>query len=138
MMTVHEIGRRSGLPSHVVRYYSRIGLLQPARNPLNGYKQYKDSDVSRLRFIQKAKTLGYTLVEIAAILGESGRGKSPCPMVRDIIGNRIEENRLRLRELAALQRRMERALARWSTLPDGVPSGETVCYLIESTARSKE
>ena len=135
MMTVHEIGRRSGIPSHVVRYYSRIGLLKPARNPRNGYKQYKDSDVSRLRFIRQAKTLGYTLVEIAGILRESGRGKSPCPMVRDIIGNRIEENRLRLRELAALQRRMERALARWSTLPDGVPDGETVCYLIESTAR---
>lgn len=135
MMTVHEIGRRSGIPSHVVRYYSRIGLLKPARNPRNGYKQYKDSDVSRLRFIRQAKTLGYTLVEIAGILRESGRGKSPCPMVRDIIGNRIEENRLRLRELAALQRRMERALARWSTLPDGAPDGKRVCYLIESTAK---
>ena len=133
-MTVSEIARRSGVPVHVVRYYTRIGLLKPSRNPRNGYKQYEDSDLSRLRFIRQAKSLGYKLDEIDRIFGESSKGKSPCPMVRRIIGNRIEENRLRLKELATLQRRMERALARWSKQPDGIPDGHTVCYLIESTA----
>lgn len=131
-MTAREIGRRSGVPVHVVRYYTRIGLLKPSRNPRNGYKQYEVSDLSRLRFIRQAKNLGYTLGEIDCIFQESSRGKSPCPMVRHIIGDRIEENRLRLKELAALQKRMERALAKWSKLPDGVPDGHTVCYLIES------
>lgn len=131
-MRVAEIGRRSGVPVHVVRYYTRIGLLKPARNPRNRYKEYKDSDLSRLRFIKQAKSLGYTLGEIARIFRESSRGKSPCPTVRHIIGNRIEENRFRLKELAALQRRMEHALVEWSRLPDGVPDGHTVCYLIES------
>ena len=134
-MTVREIGRLSGIPVHVVRYYSRIGLLKPSRNPRNGYKQYKDSDLSRLRFIRQAKSLGYTLGEVARIFRESNQRKSPCPMVRNIIGHRIEENRLRLKELAALQRRMEQALAEWRKLPDGVPDGKTVCYLIESTAK---
>lgn len=133
-MTVSDIARRSGVPVHVVRYYTRIGLLKPSRNPRNGYKQYEDSDLSRLRFIRQAKSLGYKLDEIDRIFRESSRGKSPCPMVRRIIGNRIEENRLRLKELAALQRRMERALAKWAKLPDGKPDGHTVCYLIESTA----
>ena len=135
MMTVHEVGRRSGIPEHVVRYYTRIGLLKPSRDPRNGYKQYKESDVLRVRFIRQAKSLGYTLGEIARIFRESSKGKSPCPVVRRIIGNRIDENRLRLKELAALQRRMERALVKWSKLPDGMPDGHTVCYLIESTAR---
>jgi hypothetical protein len=56
-------------------------------------------------------------------------------MVRQIIAGRIEENRSKLNELAALQKRMERALGKWSKLPDGMPDGESVCYLIESVAR---
>jgi len=134
MMKVREVARRSGVADHVVRYYTRIGLLKPTRSPHNRYKQYKDSDVSRLRFIRQAKSLGYTLGEISKIFHEASRRNSPCPMVREIIAGRIEENRSKLNELAALQKRMERALGKWSKLPDGMPDGESVCYLIESTA----
>lgn len=133
-MKVRELARRSGVPDHVVRYYTRIGLLKPSRSPRNGYKQYRDSDVSRLRFIRQAKSLGYTLGEITRIFREASRRNSPCPMVRQIIAGRIEENRSKLNELAALQERMERALGKWSKLPDGMPDGESVCYLIESAA----
>ena len=135
MMSVRDIARRSDVPVHTVRYYTRIGLLKPARNRHNRYKQYKDSDVSRLRFIRQAKSLGYTLTEIGEIFYESSRGNTPCPMVRRIIESRIKENRSRLDELTGLQRRMERALVEWSKLPDGVPDSETVCYLIESAAQ---
>ena len=134
MMKVRELTRRSGVPDHVVRYYTRIGLLKPSRSPRNGYKQYRDSDVSRLRFIRQAKSLGYTLGEITRIFHEASPRSSPCPMVRQIIAGRIEENRSRLNELAALQKRMEHALVEWSKLPDGKPDGESVCYLIESAA----
>ena len=134
-MRVREVARRSGVPDHVVRYYTRIGLLKPSRSPHNQYKKYQDSDVSRLRFIRQAKSLGYTLAEITKIFHEASRRNSPCPMVRQIIASRIKENRSRLNELAALQKRMERALGKWQKLPDGMPDGESVCYLIESVAR---
>ena len=134
MMTVGEIGRRSGIAVHVIRYYTRIGLLKPSRNQCNRYKQYRESDLSRLRFIRQAKSLGYTLGEITRIFRDAGMGTSPCPMVRQIIQRRIGENGRRLNELKALQKRMEYALAEWSRLPDGVPDGHTVCYLIESVA----
>lgn len=132
-MKVRELALKSGVPDHVVRYYTRIGLLEPSRSPHNRYKQYKESDVSRLRFVRQAKSLGYTLGEITKIFHEASRRNSPCPMVRQIIASRIEANRSKLNELAALQKRMERALSKWSKLPDGIPDGESVCYLIEST-----
>ena len=134
-MKVRELAHRSGVLDHVVRYYTRIGLLKPSRSPHNRYKQYADSDVSRLHFIRQAKSLGYTLSEIAKIFKEASRGKSPCHMVRQIIERRIEENGNRLNELAALQKRMKHALGEWDKLPDGMPDGEGVCYLIESAAR---
>jgi len=132
MMTVTDIARHSGVTPHAVRYYARLGLLRPARNPDNGYRQFDRQDVARLRFIRQAQSLGFSLEEIADILKDSGQGKSPCPRVREILLARIEENRRRLSELMELQARMERALEHWEGLPDGVPDGHSVCHLIES------
>jgi len=132
MLTVTELARRSGATPHAVRYYTRRGLLRPERNPANGYHLYPPRDIGRLRFVQLAKRLGYTLNEIKAILRDAHQGQSPCPRVREILQRRIEENRQQLEALLALQARMERALLEWADKPDGVPDGDSVCYLIES------
>ena len=133
MMTVSEFSSQGGVPPHVVRFYSRIGLLNPARHPDNGYKLFSRSDIGRLRFIRHAQSLGYTLEEISEILDTCRRGESPCARVRNLLAQRIEENRHKLRELAALQERMENALESWKARPDRNPEGDSLCHLIEST-----
>ena len=129
-MTVSKIAKRTGMEPEVVRFYTRIGLLQPIRDAHNKYKTYAGSDIVRLRFIHKAQSLGYTLKEIGQILEESSRKISPCPTVRRIIESRIRENREKLDQLARLQQRMEQAAVQWAKMPDGLPTGETVCHLI--------
>jgi MerR family transcriptional regulator, Zn(II)-responsive regulator of zntA len=136
MMTVNQLSKRSGIAPHVVRYYSRIGLLAPARHPDNGYQLFSRDDAARLRFIRMAQNLGFTLEEIRHILGLSGAGESPCQEVREILRQRIEENRQRLVDFMALQRRMEQALALWEKMPDAPPHNGTVCHLIESVAET--
>lgn len=131
-MTVTALARSSEVAPHVVRYYARIGLLSPARDSNNGYKLFAEGDVARLRFIRKAKLLGYTLGEIAKIFNHASHGESPCPMVRDIIEKRIDENCRKLDELMKLQKRMEQALGDWRVQPDRLPDGDRVCHLIES------
>jgi len=131
-LTVIELARLSNVAPHVVRYYARIGLLSPRRDSNNGYKLFAQRDVARLRFIRKAKLLGYTLGEIAQILNHASHGESPCPLVRDIIERRINENRQKLDEMMELQKRMEYALSDWRERPDRLPDGDTVCHLIES------
>lgn len=136
MLTVTELAKSSGTTPHAVRYYTRLGLLRPERNPDNDYRLYVRGDIGWLRFIQQAKRLGYTLNEIKAIKRDSNEGKSPCPRVREILQYRIEENRQRLEELLSLQSRMEKALIEWSEMPNGAPDGHSVCHLIESFARN--
>ena len=133
-MTVIELARKSDVEDHVIRYYVSIGLLHP-NHLRNGYKMFADSDVTRVRFVRQAQSLGYTLKEIAQIFEESLRGKSPCPRVREIIKRRIKENRDKVDALVQLQTRMEQALAQWSKMSDGVPNGNTVCHLIDSVAK---
>ena len=136
MLTVTELANRSGATPHAVRYYTRMGLLRPARNPDNGYRFYEYREVGWLHFIQQAKRLGYTLNEIREIMQDAEQDKSPCPRVREILLLHIDENRRQLEELRALQARMEQALVLWADMPDGVPDGHSVCHLIESFSKN--
>jgi len=129
---VKELALRCNVSADTVRYYTKIGLLQPERDSASGYKRFDEKDMKRLSFIRRAKSLGYTLNEIKQMIEESRKGKSPCPMVRDLIQRRIQRHRHRLEEQMELQKRMEEALARWAAMPDGIPDGDSVCVLIES------
>lgn len=131
-MNVRDVAVLANVKPEVVRYYSRIKLIKPDKSRKNGYKLYDDNDISKLIFIRKSKKLGYTLNEIRNILSHSNAGTSPCPMVRKIIENRIDDNRKRLNELLELQQRMEVAVEQWARMPDGIPDGDSVCVLIES------
>ncbi len=137
-MTVRELAQRAGVTSDAVRYYVRIGLLQPERDSHNGYKLFSEQDITHVRFICRAKRLGYTLKEIQQILADSRSGRSPCPKVREFLRRHIQENRKKLEELSALQRRMEDAIARWETLPDVAASDALICQLIESAVESND
>jgi len=132
MLTVNELATRGDAPAHVVRYYVRIGLIQPAGQQENGYRLFKSYDAMRLRFIRMAKQLGFTLNEIKQITRHADMGESPCDDVRKIIQHRIQENRAKIEEMMKLQTRMEQALEQWKLMPNGIPDGDSVCHLIES------
>lgn len=71
--SISQLARRAGVPIDTVRYYERSGLIaEPPRRP-SGYRQYPEATVGRLRFIRRAKALGFTLEEIAGLLALSGK-----------------------------------------------------------------
>lgn len=133
-LTVTAVARGAGVEAHVVRFYARSGLIRAARYAANGYRQFVPLDVKRVRFVRAAQSLGFTLGEIREVMRRSRHRKTPCPLVRDIIRRRLIENRERLRDVTALQRRMQRASERWHRMPDQVPHGDAICALIESVA----
>lgn len=132
MLTVSQLSKSANVTADSVRHYVRIGLLRPTRNPVNGYKIFQGEDIKKVRFIRQAKDLGFTLNDIKKIIRHSHMGQSPCPIVREIIEHHIEDNKIKLAELVALQTRMERALKKWESMPDGDPDGHAICHLIES------
>lgn len=134
MLTAGILASQNDVPLYTIRHYTRIGLLRPSRHSQNGYRVYQPADATRLRFIKSAKALGFTLTEIAHILGEAKQGNSPCPMVRQIIVRRIEENRRKIQELKLLQHKMEKSLGEWSEMEDSMPNGDSICSLIEAVA----
>jgi len=132
MVTVSELSKLTQTTPAAIRHYVTIGLLNPTRNPANGYKLFNNENVKKVKFIRQAKDLGFSLNDIQEIFKHGSQRQSPCPTVRDIIHQRINDNRIRLAELNALKLRMEDALEKWKTMPDGEPDGDEICYLIES------
>jgi len=136
-LTVRRLAQQGGVTVHVVRNYLRRGLLRASSHTDAGYQLFFPAEVHRLHFIRTAQRLGFTLADIEEILRRSRLRKSPCPFARDIINRRLDETREQLEQLLALQDRMARAVARWETLPDSVPTGNDMCALIEAIAVSE-
>lgn len=131
-MNVTQLARRAGTTADTVRHYTEIGLLKPARNPANGYREYGKNDLSRLNFSLQARSLGFTLQDISALIAESDAGHSPCQHTRSLIEQRLAEVEARIDELTRLSNRMRSAMKQWATTPDCAPGNGTVCGLIQS------
>ena len=70
-MKIGELAKRSGVGIDAVRYYEREGLLPKVQRLASGYRVYADADLKRLRFVSRAKALGFTLQEIRDLLALS-------------------------------------------------------------------
>src|SRR5262245_14308151 len=68
LMTIGQVARQGGVGVETVRFYERRGLLQEPSRKESGYRHYGDETVSRLRFIRRAKELGFSLKEIGELL----------------------------------------------------------------------
>ncbi len=130
-MRVKQLADEMGVTPDTVRYYTRLGILNPSRNPANGYKQYSQQDRSRLRFAVRARDLGFTLADIVQIVNHAGSGDSPCPIVRRLVEQRFADIESRFQDTQRLYRRMQKAMQAWQAMPDEEPNGEMICALIE-------
>ncbi len=68
-MNISQAAERSGVPAKTIRYYEEIGLIPPAERTAGGYRQYGAKDVDTLRFINRARSLGFSVAEVEALLG---------------------------------------------------------------------
>jgi Cu(I)-responsive transcriptional regulator len=67
-MNIGEAARLSGVPAKTIRYYESVGLLPPGARRDNGYRDYSAAEVESLRFIRRARSLGFAVKETGALL----------------------------------------------------------------------
>lgn len=66
-MNIKDVAERSGLPAKTIRYYEEIGLIRPLRSA-NGYRAFRDSDLHKLIFLARARSLGFSIEECRTLL----------------------------------------------------------------------
>src|SRR5262245_9411900 len=111
LLTIGQVARRAGIGVETVRFYERQGLLeQPARGD-SGYRQYAEDVVGRLRFIRRAKELGFTLKEIAELLALRLDPDTSCGEVRGRAKAKIDDIDTKIRDLQRMRRALDKLVA---------------------------
>ena len=108
-MNIGAASVASGISAKMIRYYESIGLLVPAGRSAAGYRLYSGQDVHRLRFIRRARDLGFSLEQIAELLAlwadsgrQSGDVKALAQQHIDALQQRIAELQSMVNTLGAL------------------------------------
>ncbi|MDO6717952.1 MerR family transcriptional regulator [Psychrosphaera sp. 1_MG-2023] len=135
-MKVSELASLLNISADTVRFYTREKLLKPTKSS-NGYKYYSPQDVSQLKFILSARSLGFTISDIKNILIEAKQGKTACPMVREIIKQRLAKTEKQFQAMLALRQKMTDTLSLWEKMDDRCPTSDMVCHLIGHAGMSK-
>ncbi len=109
-MTIGELARRAGVGIETVRYYQRRGLLAEPPKPARGFRKYSDSVLQLLRFVRRAKGLGFSLKEIETLLAlRQGRPSATNELMRTL-SNKEQEIAATIRDLEIRQRALQRLL----------------------------
>ena len=125
-----ELAELTGVKPGTVRFYARAGLLQPQRDPDNGYRTFAADDVQRLQFIRRAQRVGLTLTDIQRLLADVDAGRTPCTQVLDLVSARLDALDAQIAGLEETRARMRRALEVWGDkAPQRGP--DEICPLIE-------
>lgn len=102
-MNIGEASRLSGLPPKTLRYYEEVGLVTPARAP-NGYRNYRDRDVHMLRFLQRSRSLGFSIEEARRLLALYADEHRKSEDVKRLASRRMAEIDRKIAELMSLKR----------------------------------
>lgn len=101
-MNIGHTAERTGLPAKTIRYYEEIGLVRPQR-AANGYRDYGETDVHRLGFLQRARSLGFTIDECRLLLSLYDDTHRASADVKAIAVAKIGEIDRKIAELKSLK-----------------------------------
>jgi Hg(II)-responsive transcriptional regulator len=106
-LTIGRVARSAGLGIETVRFYEKEGLLDPPRRTRSNYRIYSDQAVARLRFIKRAKALGFTLKEIKELLDLSQDPTARMSDIKDQVEIKIADIKRKITDLSRIQRVLE-------------------------------
>lgn len=101
-MNIGDAARATGLPPKTIRYYEDIALVDPARAD-NGYRDYSESDVHRLRFLQRARGLGFSVAECRSLLSLYDDDHRASCDVKEMALSKLSEIDRKIEELQGLR-----------------------------------
>ena len=124
-MNIGEAAKASGISAKMIRYYESKGLIKKAARSYTNYRFYSDSDLETLRFIGRARGMGFSLEKIAALLKLWRNQQRPSAKVKAIAEAHIAELDLQIAELQAMRDLLQQ-------IADACPgSEETHCPILE-------
>jgi DNA-binding transcriptional MerR regulator len=129
-MTPGEVARATGVSTDTLRHYEKKGLLAPPARSASGYRRYSTDTVARVRLIQRALVIGFSLNDLARVLRERDGGGAPCRSVRALVTERLADLDARVEALVALRGELRKIVEEWDAQLAGTPAGRRA-HLLE-------
>jgi MerR family mercuric resistance operon transcriptional regulator len=128
-MTIGQLAAAADVNVETIRYYHRRGLLAAPERPAGGIRRYPRAALTRVRFIKRSQSLGFSLDDVQALLSlDDGRA---CSTARSIGEHKLAEVRQRIDRLKCLEKALQDLVGRCSTT-----KGKVACPLIEALMRT--
>ena len=99
--------RRAGISARMVRHYESLGLINGVARTDSGYRQYTEADVHALHFIRRSRDLGFSMEEIAELLGLWHDRSRASSQVKRIAQQHIDDLSERIAQMQAMQRSLQ-------------------------------
>jgi MerR family mercuric resistance operon transcriptional regulator len=97
--TISQLAHAADIPTTTVRYYERVGLVEPEDRSAGNYRLYGEGSLRKLKFIRAAQAIGFTLDDVKALISTSSNTAASCREVQSLIENRLAEVDQRLKDL---------------------------------------
>lgn len=107
-MTIGKVAKLAAVGVETVRFYEREGLIGKPPRRESGYREFPADTVARLRFIRRAKELGFSLKEIRELLALRVAPGATCPQVRKRAATKIADIEEKVRSLQRMKRALEK------------------------------
>lgn len=102
-MKISELAKQSGLSTHTLRYYEKLGLFQPSFRNNSNYRIYSDDDLTTAKFIQRCKSSGFFLQETAKLISiREDKDQHICAEAKAITKHKIGELTDKIEALTAM------------------------------------
>jgi len=101
-MNISDAATECGLPAKTIRYYEDIGLVSPGRLA-NGYRDYDENDLHKLRFLQRARGLGFSVEDCRVLLSLYEDRNRASSEVKEIAKTHLAEIERKIAELQSLR-----------------------------------
>ena len=102
LMDIGRASKASGVSVKMIRHYEAIGLLPKVARTFANYRVYRDSDVHTLRFIRRARALGFSMADIQELVGLWQNTSRSSASVKKIAGKHVDELNRKIAELKAM------------------------------------
>jgi len=106
--TIGKLAQELSIHVETIRFYEKKGLIQQPLKPSVGYRHYPDAILKRIRFIQRAQGLGFTLNEIQNLLSLSDQ---PCSQVQTMAEYKLTSVKAKIYDLKRLQQALQQLLS---------------------------